>query len=132
MTEKGAVVNVSGMGKYPLASRRRKLLDDLDAATHGAFPVRIDACRPLRILPRVREDGGLDSVTIVNLSIGDTDAFTVRVRRPVAKGGVICGTKGGERPFSAEPGATADEATVKVENLSGWEVATLFFAADGR
>ena len=52
--------------------------------------------------------------------------------RPVAKGGVICGTKGGERPFSIEPGATADEATVKVENLSGWEVATLFFAADGR
>lgn len=50
----------------------------------------------------------------------------------VAESGVVCGTKGGERPFSAEPGATADEATVKVANLSAWEVATLFFAADGR
>ena len=63
----GAVVDVSDMGRYPLASRRRRLLDDLDAATGGAFPVRVDACRPLRILPRVRPDGSVDSVTLLNL-----------------------------------------------------------------
>ena len=53
------VVDVEDVSQYPLASRRKKLLDDLDAATKGLFPVRIDACRPLRILPRVRDDGTL-------------------------------------------------------------------------
>ena len=70
---KGGQVDVGDISSYPLASRRTRLLNDLDKATGGNFPVRIDACRPLRILPRVREDGALDSVTILNLSIGDTD-----------------------------------------------------------
>ncbi len=125
---KGAVVDVSDVGKYPLASRRAKLLDDLDAATGGKFPVRIDACRPLRILPRVREDGKLDSVTILNLSIGDTDAFTVRVRRPASREGLILSTKGESRPFHVAPGATNDEGLVEMSNLPGWRIMTLFFA----
>ena len=79
------VVKVDDIEKYPLASRRTKLLDDLDAATGGNFPVRIDAVRPLRILPRVLPDGRLDSVTILNLSIGDTDELKVRVRNPASE-----------------------------------------------
>ena len=126
----GAVVNVSDVGKYPLASRRTKLLDDLDAVTGGAFPVRIDACRPLRILPRVREDGTLDSVTILNLSIGDTDAFTVRVRRPASRNGVFATVKGSDKSFRVAPGATDDEGLVEIPNLSGWRVVTLFFAKE--
>ena len=125
---KGALVDVSDVGKYPLASRRVKLLDDLDAATGGTFPVRIDACRPLRVLPRVREDGTLDSVTILNLSIGDTDAFTVRVRRPASREGVFLSAKGEEKPFHVEPGATEGEGLVEISNLPGWRIMTLFFA----
>ena len=126
--EKGAVVDVSDVGKYPLASRRAKLLDDLDAATGGTFPVRIDACRPLRVLPRVREDGTLDSVTILNLSIGDTDAFAVRVRRPASRDGVSLSAKGEARPFHVAPGATDDEGLVEIPNIPGWRIMTLFFA----
>ena len=125
--EKGAVVDVSGVEKYPLANRRKKILDDLDAATGGTFPVRIDACRPLRILPRVREDGSLDSVTILNLSIGDTDAFTVRVRRPVSRSGLFVTTKGDAKPFRVAPGATDDDGLVEIPNLPGWRIITLFF-----
>ena len=124
----GAAVDVADVGKYPLASRRMKLLDELDAATGGTFPVRVDACRPLRILPRVRKDGTLDSVTILNLSIGDTDAFTVRVRRPVSRNGLFVSTKGGAKPFRVAPGATDGEGVVEIPNLPGWRVATLFFA----
>ena len=125
--EKGTVVDVSDIGKYPLASRRTKLLDDLDAATGGTFPVRIDACRPLRVLPRVREDGALDSVTILNLSIGDTDAFTVRVRRPVSRDGLSLSAKGKAKTFHVAPGATDDEGLVEISNLPGWRIITLFF-----
>ena len=123
-----ALVDVSDIEKYPLASRRAKLLDDLDAATGGTFPVRIDECRPLRILPRVREDGRLDSVTILNLSIGGTDELKVRVRRPVSRRALLQGPKMAV-PVSVpcEPGAAPDEAVVRIPDIPGWQVATLFF-----
>ena len=125
----GAVVRVDDIEKYPLASRRTKLLDDLDAVTKGAFPVRIDACRPLRILPRVRPDGTLDSVTILNLSIGDTDELKVRVRNPASARAMLQDAKHAAPVLvSCVPGAAANEKVVTLANLSGWQIATLFFA----
>ena len=121
-------VDVSDMGQYPLASRRTKLLDDLDAATGGAFPVRVDECRPLRILPRVREDGRLDSVTLLNLSIGGTDEIHVRVRRPVSRSVLLQTTAMTEaEPVACMAGATADEIVVDLRDIGPWQVVTLFF-----
>ena len=124
---KGAAVDVADMGKYPLASRRTKLLDDLDAATGGAFPVRIDACRPLRILPRVREDGTLDSVTILNLSIGDTGELKVRIRRPVAARAVWQDAQHVLVPLAVERGAAANEQVVTIPNMTAWQIGTIFY-----
>lgn len=124
-----APVDVDDVEKYPLASRRAKLLDDLDAAAKGAFPVRIDECRPLRILPRVRGDGRVDSVTILNLSIGGTDEIRVRVRRPVSAKAVL--QKAGmpaPEPVACMSGKLADEVVVALDDLAGWQAATLFFA----
>ena len=123
----GGVVDVGNFGTYPLASRRMKLLDDLDAATGGAFPVRIDACRPLRILPRVREDGTLDSVTILNCSIGDTDELKVRVRRPASGQALWRNAKGESVSMSTTPGRMENERIVTLTNLPGWNIGTLFF-----
>ena len=127
LLDSGAVVNVEGFGKYPLASRRKRLLDDLDRVTGGAFPVRIDACRPIRLLPRVRADGTLDCVTILNLSIGDTDELKVRVRRPASDQAFWRNAKGESTALPLEPGATADERIVTLANLPGWNIGTLFF-----
>ena len=124
---KGGVVKVDDIEKYPLASRRTKLLDDLDAATGGNFPVRIDACRPLRILPRVRENGTLDSVTILNLSIGDTDELKVRVRNPVSERAILQSVKRKPSPVAVERGASANERVVTIPNLTGWQIVTVFF-----
>ena len=127
----GAVVKVDDIEKYPLASRRTKLLDDLDAATGGTFPVRVDACRPLRILPRVREDGRLDSVTILNLSIGGTDEIQVRVRRPVsAKASLQNAKMAKPTPLPCVAGTLPGEYVVTLPDLPGWQIATLFFAED--
>ena len=124
----GAVVSLDGIGKFPRAGRRKKLLDDLDAATKGAFPVRIDECRALRILPRVREDGTLDSVTILNLSIGDTDEMVVRVRNPAAGRAFWQDAKlSAPVPVDILPGASANERVVKISNLAGWQIGTIFF-----
>ena len=126
-----AVVEVSDIGQYPLASRRTKLLDDLDAATKGLFPVRIDECRPLRILPRVREDGRLDSVTICNLSIGGTGEIHVRVRRPVSRHVLMQNAKMAiPVPLPCGPGVTSDEAVVTLADIPGWQIVTLFFGEE--
>ena len=123
-----AVVDVSGVEKYPLASRRAKLLDDLDRATGGAFPVRVDACRALRILPRVRADGRVDSVTLLNLSIGSTDELAVRVRRPVSHAALLQDPATAEPvPLPCAPGALPDETIVVLPDLPGWHIVTVFF-----
>ena len=127
MLASGAVVKVDDVGKYPLASRRAKLLDDLDAATDGAFPVRIDACRPLRILPRVREDGSLDSVTILNLSIGETGELKVRVRRPASGLAVWQDAQHAPSRLNMERGSAANERVVTIANMTAWQIGTIFF-----
>jgi hypothetical protein len=123
-----AVVDVSSIEKFPITSERQKLLDAIDAASGGLFPVRIDKCRALRILPRVREDGRLDSVTIINLSIGETDELKVRVRRPVSTS-VLMQTAKMPVPqaLKCEKGANSDEFIVTVANIPGWQAVTLFF-----
>ena len=124
---KGGVVKVDDMEKYPLASRRAKLLDDLDEATGGEFPVRVDACRALRILPRVLPDGRLHSVTMLNLSIGDTDELKVRVRNPASEKACWQGVGRQPSPLAVERGAAANERVVTVPNLAGWQIVTVFF-----
>ena len=126
---KGRVVEVDDVDRYPLASRRTKLLDDLDAATDGNFPVRIDAIRPLRILPRVLPDGRLDSVTILNLSIGDTDEFKVRVRNPVSEMAFLQSAKQSPSPLALKRCSAANERVVTIPNMTGWQIATIFFAS---
>lgn len=123
-----AVVDVSYIEKFPITSVRTKLLDALDAASKGLFPVRIDKCRALRVLPRVRDDGRLDSVTILNLSIGDTDELKVRVRRPVSTS-VQMQTPKMSMPqkLSCEKGANKDEFVVTLDSIPGWQAVTLFF-----
>lgn len=125
IAERG-LVDVKGMGRFPLASRRLKMLDDIDAATGGQFPVRIDACRPLRILPRILPDGRLDSVTLINLSIGDTDAFKVCLRRPAASRAVWRDAKGTVREVPLAPGAREGEMVADFANLGPWAAGTLF------
>ena len=126
-----AVIDITGLGRFPTAARRAKLLDDLDAATGGLFPVRIDECRALRILPRIREDGHLDSVTLLNLSIGETGPLAVRVRRPVScKALLQDATMAEPAPVECATGATPDEAVGALPDLGPWQIATLFFGEE--
>lgn len=125
---KGAVVDIEGVGIFPLSGRRKKLLDDLDRATGGKFPVRVDACRAMRVLPRVRADGRLDSVTILNLSIGGMEELKVRVRNPVSTTAEVMDALGGRaKPVALEKGALEGEWTVKLADLMPWHIVTVFF-----
>lgn len=110
---------------YPTQAERLQLLDAIDRVTEGRFPVRVDACRPLRILPRITSDGKLDSVTFLNCSVGRTDDLKVKVRNPA-------GTKPVwrrlyEQPVELKSVAESGESVLVVPSLPGWEIGTVFF-----
>ena len=109
----------------PLVSTRTKWLDEIDRLTGGRFPVRIDLPHAFRVLPRVDAEGKTDSVTILNLSVGDTDAFEVRIRNPRSRQAVLAGPRG-ERPASASFDEVGDELRVTIPNLGGWQIVTVF------
>ena len=122
------VADVSGAGRFPTVARRAKLLDDLDAATGGTFPVRVDECRAIRVLPRVRDGGRLDAVTLLNLSIGATGPLAVRCRRPASGAPAWQGPgDAAPRPIPAAAGARPEELLVRLSDLGPWQIGTIFF-----
>lgn len=123
-----AVVDVDGVGSFPLSSRRTKLLDDLDKATGGKFPVRIDACRAMRVLPRVDKDGKLDSVTVLNLSIGAIEDLRIRVRNVASLSPEIMDALGGRAEKAVlSKGAFDGEWVVEAGDVAPWSIFTVFF-----
>lgn len=111
--------------EMPFVSTRTQWLDEIDRLTQGRFPVRIDLPHALRVLPRVDAAGKTDSVTLLNLSIGDTDEFTVRIRNPRGTKAVRVDPRG-ETPLTSNYDAARDELVVRIPNLGGWQIATVF------
>lgn len=109
----------------PMVSTRTRWLDEIDRLTDGRFPVRIDLSHALRVLPRIDSEGKTDSVTLLNLSIGGTDAFTVRIRNPRSRQAVLVDVCG-ERSAQSSYDAARDELRVMIPNLGGWQIATVF------
>ena len=68
-------------------------------------------------------------MTLLNLSISDTDELAVRVRNPVAERAVQCDTKGASRPLAMKPGKAPHERIVVLDNIPGWQIVTIFFAS---
>lgn len=118
-------VRTGSFERYPFVKTRRALLDAFDAVAEGGMPVRIDACRPLRVLPRILSDGRVDSVTILNLSSGGTDVFRLRVRRPV--GLAADWWLPGREPIHLSGTANGDELVVELPDIPGSQIGTLFF-----
>ncbi len=121
------LVCVDTFEPYPVTGQRAALLDALDAVTPGGLCARVEECRPLRILPRVRADGAVDSVTLLNLSTGETDGLHVRVRRPAGAMAVWRCARRPELPLTALPGDLPGEAVVMLPNIDGWQIGTVFF-----
>ena len=116
-----------GSAKTPIlrATFRRQALDALDAATDGRFPVRIDLTHALRILPRIDDRGKVDSVTVLNCSIGETFPFEMRVRGPAGEIAEIEFPR--TAPRRVKLTRKDGETVVSFPSLAGWQIATVFF-----
>ena len=111
---------------HPLVSTRQRWLDEIDRASGGRFPVRIDLPHALRVLPRIDAEGKTDSVTLLNLSIGDTDEFTVKIRNPRRLKPVLASPQRPDVTLESAHDASRDELQVVVPNLAGWQICTIF------
>ena len=67
-------------------------------------------------------------MTIINLSIGDTDELKVRVRNAVSSRAVWQDAKmSAPKPLPCVAGAAANEQVVTLANMAGWQAGTIFF-----
>jgi len=112
---------------FLLSADRTALLDEIDRVTEGRFPVRLEECRPVRILPRAKADGRLDCVTLLNCSIGETDEMTLKIRNPVGTTADFRMPRLHGKKLVCKPSGRAGEWIVKVPSLPAWGIATVFF-----
>ena len=100
------------MGGLPTQAQRTALLDALDRATDGRFPVRIDLAHRIRVYARVDAQGRTDSVTLFNLSVGETGDFALRVRNPASGKPVVLAPRQPAQNAKSAFDAAQDELTV--------------------
>lgn len=109
------------------AAERTAMLDEIDRVTGGKFPVRLEECRPVRILPRVDASGRLACVTLLNCSIGETDAFTLRVRNPVMPFAELVVPRAAPMALKCEPTGRQGEWKVALPSFAAWQIGVVFF-----
>ena len=90
--------------------------------------MRLDTCQAVRLLPHIAPDGRVDSVTLVNLSIGRTRDLTLQVRRPMTLHPCIVRPAEGVVRASSDYDAENDCLTVVVPRIAAWKPVTLCFA----
>ena len=117
----------ANLGNLPTTAVRARVLDALDAASGGRFPVRIDVMHPLRVLPRIDSLGKTDSVTLLNLSNGAAEEIKVRVRQPLSRNAKWRTPFQDAVPLAVGDGKADNEVVVTVPEIDAWSIGTIFF-----
>jgi hypothetical protein len=99
----------------------------IDIVTDGAFPVRLETCHAVRVLPRIDADGKVDSVTLLNHSIGETPNLKLTVRNPRTRNAQWLRPRMDPVPISADAGSPANAPVFTLPVLPGWQPGTLIF-----
>ena len=102
-------------------------MDALDAISNKTFPVRLDTCQAVRVLPHVDGDGKVDSVTVINLSIGRTRDLTLHVRHPKMRAPLIARPVEAAVPAKCFYDEASDNLTVTVPRIAAWKPVTIVF-----
>ena len=133
----GACVATTGFGTkiaivhpfipFPTAFRRQAILDALDAISDKTFPVRLDTCQAVRVLPRIDAHGKVDSITIINLSIGRTRDLALQVRHPKMRAPLIARPVEAAFPAKCAYDEACDNLMVAVPRIAPWKPVTLVF-----
>ncbi|MBP1582974.1 MAG: hypothetical protein J6866_03360 [Victivallales bacterium] len=113
--------------QFPTAYARQAILDALDAISGQKFPVRLDTCQAVRILPHVNGRGKVDSVTLLNMSIGRTRELTLQVRCPNTTKPLLAKPIAQPVPATCAYDTASDNLTISVPRIPAWKPVTLIF-----
>ena len=111
-------------GKGISHDRRTQLLNAMDFISGNGLAARLDTPWQAIVLPRADAQGRTVSVAIVNCTIGESDALTLRIRRP-ASGRILWHTPDGdsvELPHRSDSG----DAIVLLPAMAAWSVGCAF------
>ncbi|MBR6074618.1 MAG: hypothetical protein IKP87_04880, partial [Victivallales bacterium] len=81
----------------------------------------------VRVLPHVDGDGKVDSVTVINLSIGRTRDLTLHVRHPKMRAPLIARPVEAAIPAKCVYDEATDNLTVTVPRIAAWKPVTIVF-----
>ena len=113
--------------QFPTTYGRQAILDALDAISNKTFPVRLDTCQMVRVLPHIDANGKVDSVTLINYSIGRTRDLTLQVRHPKMRAPLIARPVEAALPAKCVYDAANDNLTVTIPRIAAWKPVTVFF-----
>ncbi|MBR5691083.1 MAG: hypothetical protein IKX46_03925, partial [Verrucomicrobia bacterium] len=108
--------------------KRQLILNGLDKITPNRMAVRLESHEQIIMTPRVDADGKIQTVTLFNLSSGETDTIQLKVR-----------SYGSKRPYWSVPCQKKVRAKVKktegeegsltitLPPLGAYQIGTLYF-----
>jgi hypothetical protein len=111
-------------GKGISYDRRTQLLNALDFISENVLPARLETPWQAVVLPREDGKGNIAAVSIVNCTIGTSDALTVRIRKPSGTKFVWQTPTGNPVELTAE--YDGEDAIVTAPEMPPWSVGTLF------
>jgi hypothetical protein len=107
------------------SARRNQLLRAADYVSGGNLPAFIETVSQVATIPRVDRQGFTRSVTLLNASIDQSEALTLRVRNTIGKKTVYLQPCKADMPLNTE--TCASELLVTVPAMEPWSIGTLLF-----
>ena len=110
------------------SAKRDQLLRAADAVSGNALPAILETGAQAHLMPRENRDGFVTSVSVLNRTIGESGALTLRIRRP--KGGKDRRTVRFMAQYRNETNLPVlfdgDDLLVTLPSLAPWSVGTVF------
>lgn len=106
------------------SDKRNQIIDAIDEISDRKFPAILKTCEQVTIIPRMTKSGKTASVSVLNISIADTEKLELLVRNPVGEKFIY---KNAFFEIELKGKKTADGYLLELPGFTrGWDMATLF------
>lgn len=104
--------------------RRNQLLRAVEYISNSSVKTIVDTKAQIMVLPRENKDGQVVSVSLVNMSIGETKSIRLRIKNPVGKKFKFLGQYHDEQEIKAT--FDGEYFVLELPSLASWTVGTVF------
>jgi hypothetical protein len=104
--------------------RRNQLLGVIDAICPNAVKTTVDGTAQISLMPREDYEGKIKSVSLMNMTIGESGELTLRIKNPAGNKFVFIGQYAEEQELTAK--IENEEYVLTIPNIPAWSIATVF------